>query len=91
MILADHLADIYLGLQLLTGSSGTSNPNKFESDTALHSGKDLAVSLSMFPSRFTLSIKKSGASFFRQKRHCSHLYSYLRRALPATFLTLNSG
>ena len=48
MNLADQLADIYLGQQLLAGSSGTSNQSKLESDTALHPGKDLAVSLPHF-------------------------------------------
>lgn len=38
---------IYLGLQLLVCSCGT--PNTIVSGTALHSGKDFAVSTIMFP------------------------------------------
>jgi len=49
--------------------------------TALHPGKDFAVS----PQPFDWIIPE-GTLAFRHWRHCSHLYSYLRRALPATLL-----
>lgn len=50
-------------------------------DTALHTGKDLAVSLLPFD-----RLVPEGTLAFRHRRHCSHLYSHLRRALPATLL-----
>ncbi len=54
--------------------------------TALHPSKDLAVSPLVLPRgliRF-----KADASFFRQKRLCSHLAPCGGRELPATLLTL---
>jgi len=32
----------------------------------------------------TQNLLSHGTLAFRRRRHCSHLYSYLRRALPAT-------
>jgi len=49
--------------------------------TALHPGKDLAVSLSPFDEHIP-----EGTLAFRHRRHCSHLWNYFRRALPATLL-----
>jgi hypothetical protein len=47
--------------------------------TALHTSKDLAVSLM----RFRMHIPE-GTLAFRHRRHCSHLVDCSRRGLPAT-------
>jgi len=52
-------------------------------DTALHWGKDFAVS----PSYHYEAILRGESFDFRLRRHCSHLLDYSRRGLPATFLT----
>lgn len=60
---------IYLGVLLPTPSSGTS---RFWRDTALHSSKDLAVSLPMLPSELTPSFDGVAVAF-ASGRLCSHL------------------
>ena len=79
---------IYIGVALLHRSSGTPAC----AGTALHPGKDLAVS----PSSCDEIIPQTacagrGTLVFRHRRHCSHLYGYPRRVLPATLLTLHQG
>lgn len=79
---------IYLGVSLLKRSSGT--PTFV--GTALHPGKDLAVSLSTSDEIIPqTAFAERGTLVFRHRRHCSHLYGYPRRVLPATLLTLDSG
>lgn len=52
--------------------------------TILHSDKDLAVSLPLFPEGFTLILSYQGTLRLLSERHCSHLDGYPRRELPAT-------
>jgi len=70
---------IYLGVRLLARSSGTLST--YVESTALHWGKDFAVSFSYYyqtnPMKDLLS--------FRLSRFCSHLSRYRGRGLPATF------
>ncbi len=73
---------IYLGLLLLISSSDSS---ALSTDTILHSRKDLAVSLLCYHKLLPTEI---GSLAFRHWRHCSHLVSCLRRALPATLPVL---
>lgn len=79
---------IYLGQRLLFGSSGT--PLDYARGSALHEGKDFAVSPLDFargkPQTYTRFYPFQDTFSFQLKRHCSHLYSYLRRVLPATIL-----
>ena len=57
-------------------------------NTALHAGKDLAVSPPTSPPGL---IRKADASAFRLGRLCSHLSRHVeRRALPATVLRMKS-
>lgn len=72
---------IYLGNALLHSSSGTSRKR----DTALHAGKDLAVSLLAFPQEFTPKgalIFRSRASLFAPRRLLSAGVTRYRAALP---------
>ncbi len=60
-------------------------------DTALHVGKDFAVSpfaslRTLRPQTYTKIIPLLEPSAFRPWRHCSHLLDCSRRALPATIL-----
>ena len=55
-------------------------------DTALHPGKDLAVSPHILLYGLTRRNKSAGAPFFRLGRLCSHLSDCSGRALPATLL-----
>lgn len=77
------LAIIYLGLLSPITSSGTSGVFENPPDTALHTGKNLAVSPVCFHTAFP-----DGNLAFLHRRLCSHLYGYPRQALPATLLLL---
>jgi hypothetical protein len=85
---------IYLPTALRRRSSGTSSFSGETDDTALHPGKDFAVSLSrcreLHPDGDDISTVADGASAFRLGRHCSHLCPCGRRALPATLLFMRS-
>lgn len=56
-------------------------------DTALHWGKDFAVSP---PYRYEANLRRDSLGF-RLGRHCSHLLDYSRRGLPATFCSVKSS
>lgn len=71
---------MYLALRLLSGSSGTSRD--CSRDTALHVGKDFAVS----PRCRQRDIPRGDPYPFGVGRFCSHLYARARRVLPATIL-----
>lgn len=74
--IADATIVIYLGVQLLVRSSGTF-ATLAQANTALHSNKDFAVSISPFDEPHP-----EGAVGFRLGRLCSHLLYYYRWALP---------
>ncbi len=89
-VFGSNLSGPSITLRLLRHSNSTFRNIDISSGTALHPGKDLAVSpLLSYPySRVEPSTLGSGSSdFCKSDRHCSHLYSYLRRALPATLLS----
>lgn len=62
----------------------------FHRSTALHPGKDLAVSFPFFylyNGTGPTSLRLGPPFFFKNERFCSHLYPRGRRALPATLLS----
>lgn len=90
-VMANVLTDvmiIYLGCLLLNTSCGSprcrfeGQPSNLQRGTALHTGKDLAVS----PHIFLYELLPKELLCFRSGRLCSHLATYVGRALPATLL-----
>ena len=60
-------------------------------DSALHSGKDFAVSPSRLPLRFAPRLLSGRFFPFGKNRHCSHLGTCVRWALPTTVLSPCGG
>src|SRR3989344_5351585 len=76
-------------LKSWTEYSGTSVPLKSWTDSALHPGKDFAVSPPMSPSGLIPTWLSGGFFPFGKKRLCSHLLDCSIRAFPATFYFSN--